>query len=236
MRSLLCAALALAAAVAAPVPAPAQETSLTRAHEMMRNGEFEAAAAEYEALQVEQPENPLLPYGYAAARYRAGEARVDGTGDAKGAFEDAERAFETLANQEFDNEAVRQAALFAHANSVAQVAKQTVNPENYDAGVAALRRAVQMYEDYLGRYPADTRAQQNLRHVRYLLKNELRNPPDQPEQDQDDQQDDQVVGWRSLRTQLPGKKAVSDERSFTIRLEDAGTGKGSATGKEGAKP
>ena len=139
----------------------------------------------YQELLIDEPESEQLLFGAACARYRQAVQDLGG-GNAEEAntlLEQAKSGFADLAAS--PNRDIRALAAYNRANCIAVAAKAVVpeqpqNRQEYDAGINALRDAVTAYEGVLQEFPQQRDARRNLDHVRYLLKLQLQNPPEEP--------------------------------------------------------
>ena len=184
-------AVLLMASSAWAAPGPFRKR-LDQAHAMLRSGDVDGALAVYRDLQTDEPESKLLYYSIGCAQYERAlqETALEAVEDATASFHEARGLLDKAVNA--PEPVLRRNARYNRANSVAQIAKQSVAAMKYDEVVAAFEESVRLYDDFLRVYPDHEGAQQNLDHMRYLLKKMLQNPPPPPEQQQDqgEQQDD----------------------------------------------
>ena len=194
------------------IPAWAQSLSrgLEEAADVLAQGDAAAAVEAYRELQVAHPDAPEVIFGLGCAQYAQAQAKRDAADAeaAAAAFEEAQATFERVTNA--DDQQVARHAAFNRANCLAQRAKMIPAEQNYEAAVGALRRAADAYQAVLDDYPGYDAAQQNLDHVRYLLKQLLRNPPDKQEQ--------QVTVFTYADTELPNATAeIRDDTTVELK-------------------
>jgi tetratricopeptide (TPR) repeat protein len=160
---------------------------MNEARALLEAGEAQAALDAYTELLVEDPESEFVRLGIACATYRLAENALN-AGDkeqARERFKEAESAF-TLFSSATDWDA-RAAAAFDAANATTQLAKMTLadaeeDPNLRQDAIDALRGAVRAYENVLIGFPGHAGAQQNLDHLRFLLKTFLQQKEEeQPE-------------------------------------------------------
>jgi len=189
--------LCFAAAVAA---ADSFRERLNAANEMLRKGDPESALDLYRDLRVDEPESPELQYNTGCAKYQEALRAIenDAAGPEENPFEEARASFQkALAT---GSGPIRQDSAFNSANCLAQYAKHLPPDADQQVLVDAYQQSISAYEDVLRQFPDHQGAQNNLDHMRYLLKKMLQNPP-QPQdqegkgenqpQDQQQQQDEQ---------------------------------------------
>ncbi|MBI1319626.1 MAG: hypothetical protein GC168_11865 [Candidatus Hydrogenedens sp.] len=225
MRKLIAALLIIVCA--APVFAASFDTRLREAHALASQGNFDEAVSALDELKVDYPDRPSIDYVMGGVHYKKGAGLAE-AGDAEGArteFDEAVRTFTGLSQHEDQRLALD--ASFGRANAMTQEAKLLAAPETFKEGVQALRNAEQAYVELLKRDPAYPGAQQNLDHVRYVLKQLLQNKPEEPEQQQDEEQQPppkvQVFSlFRGAQTEVPNASAVVD--GDTVRLQQQGGG------------
>ena len=227
MRNLILILLALAAA--APSLAASFDARLRDAHALANQGGFDEAVAALQELKIDYPDQPAVEYMMGSVHYRKGEGLAQ-AGDAEGAqaeFEAADKAFTGLSQHADERLAVD--AAFGRANALAQQAKLLAGPETFKEGVQALRMAEQAYVELLKRDPGHAGAQQNLDHIRFVLKQLLQNKPE--EQQNDEQQDEEQPPppqekvfsvFKGASTEVPNASAVVD--GDTVRLQRQGGG------------
>lgn len=217
-------AWSLCVCVASGAFAESQAARLSRAHGLLQQNDAAAALELLRELQVESPGDERVLYALGCAQYKMAEAQGGAAGAPAGAaasFKEAQASFDALSRAKDPNIA-RQAA-FDRANCLAQAAKQAMaNPQQAAAAADSLRGAVSAYEDFLRHYPDDKGAQQNLDHVRFLLKKMLRENKDQNKDQKQDKPKDQkqqeaVLSVRNAQTEIPGATAVVGEDS-TVKL------------------
>ena len=156
-----------------------------------------AAALEiYQEVLVEEPESEDTIFGIACARYQQAVQLFD-AGNAEEAGEILVQAQEGFGDLSVSTRrALRANAAYNRANCVAVLAKRPPAPPEalggmgavdapmdkkaYDEKVGALRGAVTAYERVTQEFPGHVDARRNLEHVRYLLKVQLQNPPEEP--------------------------------------------------------
>jgi tetratricopeptide (TPR) repeat protein len=205
---------------------------LEQAQTHLRANDSAKALEIYRELQVEHPESEPAVFGAGCAQYVQGESKLalNAGEEAVAAFAEARASFERLVGSR--NPEIRANAAFNRANCIAQTAKLTAaNPEQYEAGVAALREAAAAYGVVLKEFPDHAGAKQNLDHVQYLLKKMLQNPPEKKEQDKDQKEppkdEDQpkpVSVFIRAATELPGAEAQIHPESDTVELVPPGQG------------
>ena len=197
-----------------------------QATERLEQGEVAQALQAYRELQVDYPEYLEVQFGLGCALYA--QALSQQGEDALAGLRTSAAVFERVTSDA--QEPLRRHAAFNHANSVAQWAKQVAptseegqhEPKRYNAGVAALREAVSNYEELLKSYPDDSAVQQNLDHVRYMLKRLLQNPPDTereestPPQSPPEQQKAEGV-FTLVGTDLPEMEVVVEGMFAVLR-------------------
>ena len=157
-------------------------------------------------------------YALGCAQYKLAES----AGGGADAYKDAREAFDALANAK-DPMIARNAA-FNRANCLAQAAKAAASdPKGQQAALGQLRSAASAYEDFLRQYPGDTGAQQNLDHVRFVMKKMQRasKQDDKQDQKQDDKKPPQEppasLAVRNAQTEIPGAKAeVGDDNMVKL--------------------
>jgi hypothetical protein len=176
---------------------------------LLNSGDFEGAREVYRGLQIEHPEDEVVYYSLGCADYEEGES-VIALKDHKGAIELFSSARDSFRHAVTSREKwLRVDAAYNHANSVAQIAKQTAFLGNQEATVAAFEEAVNAYEGVLERYPEHEEARHNLDHIRYLLKRMLQQPP--PEQQQQQDQEQNQGEQQQNQEQQPGEQQQQEE-------------------------
>lgn len=155
------------------------------ANALLEKGDVEGALGAYRDLQIDAPESDALYYGIGCAQYEQAlnKLALEAGDEASEAFETSKASFEKARLS--PNALLRRNAGYNLANADAQLAKLTVAAGNHEDTVAAFERAIQGYEGFLRRYPAHEGAQNNLDHMRFLLKKMLQNPP--PSQEKEEQ-------------------------------------------------
>jgi Ca-activated chloride channel family protein len=170
-------------AVSAFAEPPRDEVASANA--LLRRGHPGDALEAYRNLQIDDPESSLLYYNIGCAQLEsAGDANADDPAAAAETLTEARASFDKAAMAE--DPAVRRDARFNRVNVDSQLAKRLSESGDYEAATKAFEEAIYGYEDFLEQYPDHEGAQQNLDHMRYLLKKMLQNPP--PEQEQQNQQ------------------------------------------------
>ena len=157
---------------------------------LLNSGNFEGAREVYRNLQIEHPENAVIYYSLGCADYEEAEtaAAIRDVETALEGFASARDAFrQAMASRE---RWLREDAHYNHANSLAQIAKQTALRGEQEATITAFEEALSAYEDVLERYPEHAEAQHNLEHMRYLLKRMLQDPPP-PEEEEPGEEEEQ---------------------------------------------
>ncbi len=228
----------LALLLALPVSADAFHDRLNAAKEQLSQGLFDDAVKGLDEMKVDFPDQPVLDYALGTAQYQRAEG-LNAAGkpdEALGAFKDAETRFGGISQHA--NEKVALAATFGRANAMAQQAKMSATPEKQQEAIEALRNAEAAYVDLLKRDPAYPGAQQNLDHIRLVLKQMLQQPS-QPQPPQEEQQEQQkqppqkqpklVSVFRGASTELPGATATADGATVTLK-------EGAPTPATGATP
>lgn len=190
-------------------------------YELLEQGKFDQALETFEQLKTDYPDSELIDYSIATVFYKKAIASQDKEAEmprepqqemnfgmaelrkldpksqkVKDEFSKAKQHFELIGSTE--NDFLREHAPLNAANCSTQIAK-LYNPQlQYKERVDALTRALNEYDAYLGLFPDQEVAQRNRDHVSYLLKELLRNPPEEEEQqdnedensdDNEDQQD-----------------------------------------------
>ncbi len=156
---------------------------------LLNSGDFDGAREVYRGLQVEHPEDETVYYSLGCVDYEEGESIV-ALQDPEGAIEYFTSARDAFRRAMTSREKrLRADASYNHANSVAQIAKQTIGTGNQEAIIASFEEAVEAYEGVLERYPGHSEAQHNLDHMRYLLKRMLQQPPPEPQESQDQEEE-----------------------------------------------
>lgn len=194
-----------------PVCTAAADTfreQLAYGNALLNSGDFEGAREVYRGLQVEHPENEAVYYSLGCADYEEGSSVV-ALQDPEGAielFSSARDAFKRATTSR--DKSLRVDASYNHANTMAQIAKQTVALGDQKATIAAFEEAVASYEGVLERYPEHKEARHNLDHIRYLLKRMLQVPP--PEQQQEEEQQQQEGEQDQQQDQQQGTQEQQD--------------------------
>ena len=183
--------LVLGVLVMMTTPLAAQEP-LQRAEEFLRIGDVEQALELLRELQVDRPDDDMVLYGIAMAYHRRAERllEVDDLPQALEALSEAQEAYTRLGAQSEDA-GVAADAFYNSATLQAEASKLRFTPEDFEAGVARIRAAIEALETVVAQYPEYDAAQHNLEHMRLTLKEILSNPPEseESEEDQEDQQD-----------------------------------------------
>lgn len=204
---------------------------LAKAHAELNGGSPATALELLRELQVEQPNDERVRYALGCAQYKLAEAQAN-TEAAPGpapavpsaSFDEAQKTFDGLIHA--DDRTIARAAAFNRANCLAQSAKALLaNPAKASDAQNGLRSAIVAYEDLVRRYPDDASAQQNLDHVRYLLKKLQAEKKDEEKKDDQQQKDEQqkaMLNVRNAATEIPGARAVVGEDS-TVKLVQPGS-------------
>lgn len=195
---------------------------LERAQGHLEAGNPARAIELYRELQVDHPQDPAVLFGLGCAQYRRAEQHVQAEQPEEAAkmFEAARGVFDRVLSAE--DARVAADGAFNRANCVARIAELTPAGEKYDEAVAALRKAESAYEAVLREHPDDARAGQNLDHVRYALKQLLRNPPEEQEKE-DDQQDDQQNAasvFEYAETDIEGADAKTEAETVELVMPE----------------
>jgi len=212
--------------LAVPAWADAFHTRLEEATGLLQQGLFDDAIKALEEMKVDFPDRPVLDYALGSAQYQRAEG-LNAAGkpaEALSAYKDAETRFGGISAQ--NDPKVGLAAAFGRANAMAQQAKIAASPDKYKEAITALRNTEAAYLDVIKRDPHYPGAQQNLDHIRLMLKKLLQNPPQsqqngeqqQPPEDQKKQPQPKLVSvFRGATTQLPGATAVADGATVTLK-------------------
>lgn len=213
--------------LSAPAWADAFHTRLQEANAFLQQGLFDEATKALEEMKVDYPDRPVLDYALGTAQYQRGEG-LNAAGkpaEALSAYKDAETRFSGISTQA--DPKVGLAAAFGRANAMAQQAKMAASPDKYKEAITALRNTEAAYLEVIKRDPGYPGAQQNLDHIRLMLKQMLQNPP--PSQPNDQQQEQQpedkkkqpqpklISVFRGATTQLPGATAVAEGATVTLK-------------------
>ena len=203
----LCRAVILAAPLLAalhPASATSLNARLNEARALLEGGAPAEALEAYREVLVDAPESGPALLGIACATYRQAEDALgaDDKETAKTLFETAREAFSAIDYTHTKEE--RAVAAFDGANAVARVAKMSLDdaeaePNLRPGAIKALEGAVEAYENVLDAYPGHAGAQQNLDHVRYLLKSQLQ----QEEEEQPEMRLYSII--QRAETDLPGR-------------------------------
>lgn len=200
--------LFLALTLAAGAAAESFSGGLAKAAALLRNGDAAAALAAYRELEVEHPDSTPVLFGIGCAQYAAAEAQAasDAPEAARSAFEEARTTFERIA---VADPIVRAHAAYNAANCLVWAARTYAAPAEYEAKVAALRRAVAAYEEVVRNQPDHARALQNLDHARFELKKLLQHPPesDQPQNPPPREPPKAISLFLRAFTEIPGAQA-----------------------------
>jgi len=209
----------------AAVPLSAFAATKEDALRALRGGNYDDALAQFQELQVAEPENPEILYGLGCVQYQRGLSRREANQaeEAKAAFQEAQAAFNgVLAGS---GEHLHADAGFNLANVITQEA-ETAPAEDPKAQIAKWREAVAAYERVLAGAPSHEGARHNLDYARYKLKQLLQQPEEekQDEQKPDEQPPQQIMTiFQSANTDIPGAQAIPSEN--TVELVQPGKGK-----------
>ena len=191
-----------------PAAADTFREQLAYGNALLNSGDFDGAREVYRGLQVEHPEHEAVYYSLGCADYEEGSSVV-ALQDPEGAIElfaSARNAFQRAMTSR--DKSLRVDASYNHANTVAQIAKQTAALGDTQATIAAFEEAVAAYEGVLERYPGHKEARHNLDHIRYLLKRMLQVPP--PEQQEEEEQEQQDGEQDQPQEQQQGTQEQQD--------------------------
>jgi tetratricopeptide (TPR) repeat protein len=218
--------VALLATSVAPAWADAFHTRLREVNVLLEQGLFDEATKALDEMKVDYPDRPVLDYALGSAQYQRAEglSAAGKPAEALSAYKDAETRFSGISPQA--DAKIALAAAFGRANAMAQQAKMAASPDKYKEAITALRNTEAAYQDVIKRDPAYPGAQQNLDHIRLMLKQMLQNPPQsqengeqqQPPEDQKKQPKPKLISvFRGATTQLPGATAVADGATVTLK-------------------
>lgn len=195
------------------------EDRLQSAQDLLDSGNATAALEAYQELQVDYPEEKIALFGSGCAQYLQASHQFD-LGEietARSSLQGAKSAFNRL--NETNESALSADAAFNSANCVALQAKIQLPPQNapvqkkdYEKAVAAMQGAVNAYKGVLRQYPDHPQSQQNLDHSRYLLKELLRNPPEEQEPPEG------IAVFDQVGTELPKAEAANEDGSNVLEL------------------
>jgi len=183
--------------LSATAVAESMHDRVQRANGLLRSGEAEKALDEYHQIQVDHPNSPVLEYNIGCAQYEQGLKALQSQKEAESetAFSQAKDSFDRALQS--GNDAVRSSATFNRANSLAQTAKLLGDKATPEQKLQTYHDAIHAYEDVLQTDPSNAGAQQNIDHLRYMLKRAMQEPPpqqgegEQNPQDENQQQDSQ---------------------------------------------
>ncbi len=233
--------LLLTVSIASGAFAASSASRLAEAHGKLKANDTAGAIEILRELQVESPGDERVLYALGCAQYKEAESQQGsvvgglvasgqpGGESAQSPYKEAQESFENLLEAQ-DPEIARNAA-FDRANCIAQSAKLGMqSPEGAQKAVGALRNAANAYQDFLRRFPDDKGAQQNLDHVRFLLKKLLREQKKDEKKDEEkqDQKQDQknptaLLKVRNAQTEIPGATTNIDDDAI-VRLVKPGAG------------
>jgi len=201
---------------------------LHEAQTLLEKGDAAAAIERYRELQVDFPTDEAVLYGLGCAHYRHAEQIASlPPGQAtppEAVFQAAITAFESLSSAQ--NPRIQENAIFNRANCLAQMGRAAAkDPSAIQKAVSSLRMAIAAYEDLANRFPNNADVQQNLDHVRYLLKQLLQQTQkkeDKNEEKGDEQNEDQpnqltgVTRISEASTDLLDSKTEIHEDTVTV--------------------
>ena len=210
-------------AVAVPVK------EIRQAQTLMDQGAPGEALDMLKELLVDYPESPEVRFSVGCAWFMLGGKHM-----AEGNVEEAQKAYKA-AKSAFDalllrnDGVISREATFNRANCAAMEA-MTYDPQRqYGEAMAALRRAVDAYENGLKEYPDHEGMQANLDHVRLQLKQLLQNTP--PEEEQQEEQPPETPPppvfsrFGSAATKLPDMEAAYEDDTARLIKRDVKEGK-----------
>ncbi len=188
-RSLICLCFA---AVLYPASADPPRREVEEANKLLQRGETDEAIQAYRGLQIDDPESELLYYNIGCAQLESA-APPDPEADSTLAIASLNSAKASLDKAVMaENATIRRDARFNRVNCDSGLAKHLALTPDFEGATSAFEDAIYGYEDFLDQYPDHAGAQQNLNHMRYLLKKMLQNPP--PEQEQQEQESEDGEG------------------------------------------
>lgn len=224
---LLCGTIHLAAA-------QSPRETLQRAEEFLRIGDADQALALLRELQVDRPDDDMVLYGIAMAHHRQAERLLEqeALAPALEALSEAREAYVRLGAQSGDPE-VAANARYNSASLQAEASKLQFNPEEYEAGVARIRAAIEALEAVVTQYPDHAAARHNLEHMRLTLKTILSNPPEseESEEESEEQPQDSPAAYSLFEfaeTDLPEANVEVMGEGDTVILRPSPTQGGSA--------
>ncbi len=171
--------LLISAMAAVSAGADSLHDRIQHANGLLRSGEADAAIERYHEIQVDHPDKPVLDYNIGCAEYEQGLKAVESKDGTEGQtdFSKARESFDRA--MQSDDESVRKSAMFNRANALAQTAKISGEKLPREKKAQAFHDAIRAYEDVLSSDPANANAQQNIDHLRYLMKRAMQEPPPQ---------------------------------------------------------
>jgi len=190
------------------------EQGLRDARQLLDKGDPDGAISLLKEAQVDSPAASELRFGIACALFVKGEhlLKSGAAEESKTAFAEARSLFESL--EKDPQERIAREAAFNRATVIARQALEIANGDDYAAGVAALRNAVQAYETAVTRYPDHPEIRQNLDHVQFRLKQLLQNPP--PEQEKPEEQPPILSRFGQAATDIPGAQTQIEENTAVL--------------------
>jgi Ca-activated chloride channel homolog len=218
MRSLF--SIALVCCMAGWAAAENFDNRFAEGYKLLDEGDAQGALDSFQELKVESPDSGLVDYSIAAATYALGMAYHESDDEEKATeyWVTAKNSFDRLVND--PDPFLRDNAPLNAANCMAQLARQLDPKKQFKERVTALRSAIAAYEKVLYQQPGNETAQENLDHLRYLLKKMLQNPP--PEQQEQDKGEDGQSGDQGEDQEKGNDSQQGDEQDEQQDQQDDG--------------